>query len=349
MQAFSKKVINCVDDLTKTFTKEYMTEYSEYLLSKNTPFSYLLIDMDNFKIINDSYGHNAGDAVLKAVVERIQDVAGAWGILGRYAGDKFIFVMSDCIEYQTVWERSRAILQAINSISLPDYKGLYLTATIGLARFPEDAASFSDISQMAEKALYRGKIKGRNCFIIYLADKHSGIVIEDKKEERISSAYLLAMVFRHLTESSDINTGITNLMSFLASYFGLEHICLQSENKILYDTYLSQDSKSKFKPVNLNSIRTKMDNSTEIFSFNSLNQLDDPAYVDVKPVFEKQKIQASMFCNISSHQEVYGVIRAELTDKKHVWQTVEKDVFTAAAKFIGYYIYEHKTSLEEIK
>ncbi len=347
MNTFGKSNANTVDNLTKVFTQEYMKDYASYLFSKRTPFSYLIVDFDNFKVVNNSYGRQAGDEVLKMLAVKMQEVAEDWGTIGRFEGDKFIIICNE-VDYDTVWQNCRSLSLAIAEMQFEKFKGLYLTATIGLARFPEDADSYEELIEKAQKAIYRGKTKGRNCFIIYNKEKHENIVIESKKDDSMTSTYLHTMVFHHLAESKNFADGIKGLFEFFGSFLGLEHICIQTEDKILFENYAILDPAHKFGLIDLKTVRNLMSNTTEIFSFNGLPQIEDP-YVELKKGFEVQGIQSSMICNISSHMKNYGVIRISQVSKKYVWQAIERDLFTAAGRFIGYYLWEHNLEIEDLK
>lgn len=347
MNTFGKSNENTVDNLTKVFTQEYMKDYANYLISKRVPFSYLIVDFDNFKVVNSSYSRQAGDEVLKMLACKMREVAEDWGTIGRFEGDKFIIICNE-VKYETVWQNCRNLSLAVADMQFEKYKGLYLTATIGLARFPEDAENFDELIEKTQKAIYRGKTKGRNCFIIYNKEKHENIVVESTTDNSMTSTYLHTMIFHHLAESKNFADGIKGLFEFFGSFLGLEHICIQSDNKILFENYANLDTSHKFEPVDLKTIRNLMSNTTEIFSFNGLPQIDEP-YGELKKSFEAQGIQSSMICNIASHMKNFGVIRINQVSKKYVWQPVEKDLFTTAGRFIGYYLWEHNLSLDDLK
>lgn len=75
-----------LDDLTGVYERQVIVSYMEYLISNSIPFSFSILDVDNFKFVNDNYGHLIGDEVLKMVASTLKNVVADYGIIGRYGG-----------------------------------------------------------------------------------------------------------------------------------------------------------------------------------------------------------------------------------------------------------------------
>lgn len=146
-----------------------------------------IIDVDFFKSVNDSYGHQFGDEVIKKVADIISNEVGAHGVSGRFGGDEFFIVLYN-IESE---DQIRPILKAIKnkvSSTFPD-KGLDkdtpLSVSIGAAVYPYDADNYDDLFMLADHCLYLAKKKGRNRYIVYTQEKHG--TMEDIKLKNESS------------------------------------------------------------------------------------------------------------------------------------------------------------------
>lgn len=124
-------------------------------------FSLLVIDIDHFKKVNDTFGHSAGDEVLKKIAETIQQCIRNTDLLFRYGGEEFVAILnnSDCITALEVAER---ILESVNDLNV-DYMGqsLSVSVSIGLACLKQGDTS-KTIFDRADKALYSAKDDGRN-------------------------------------------------------------------------------------------------------------------------------------------------------------------------------------------
>ncbi|HXN07188.1 MAG TPA: sensor domain-containing diguanylate cyclase, partial [Nitrospiria bacterium] len=144
------------------FHKRISIEY-ERSLRNRSDFSILLIDIDFFKRINDSYGHPAGDVVLKDVVKIIQNCIRNFDFMARYGGEEFIVILpeTDGIRAALVADRIRSSVED-HSFIIPSRETEHLTISAGIASFPLDSATAEDIITAADDALYFCKNSGRN-------------------------------------------------------------------------------------------------------------------------------------------------------------------------------------------
>lgn len=123
-------------------------------------FSLLFIDLDRFKNINDAYGHELGDDLLKVVARRIREAVRESDTVARLGGDEFVAILLDCHDAHSALQVVEKIRE---SVSVPIVLGgheLNVTAAIGISFYPEDAVSVSDIIRNADAAMYRAKVDG---------------------------------------------------------------------------------------------------------------------------------------------------------------------------------------------
>lgn len=333
------------EGLTKVYKREVIVEYVNFLVAGNVPFSLALIDIDNFKYVNDTYGHVAGDKVLQEVADRIKQAVGDKGTTGRFGGDEFIVVFPDLVAYDEIWKKCRDIMTVMNGCEIHQFSGLYVTVTIGLARFPENEKTYEGLLDTADKALYRGKTKGRNCFIIYLPEKHGNIELKTEKDKSLSSMYLHSMVFRLLTKNPAAEEGIRNLFNFLSSYFMIDRLCIQKGEKILFEKTHSLSKCSEYSPIDIKKIKNNMSISNEIFYFNFIDSLTSSSQMQLAEQYTMQMVRAGFCCEIADPEEKEIImLRAESTSKR-VWQYGEMDIYITAAKVIEMLLAEGKVKL----
>ena len=168
------------DSLTGLVARPYMLQFLHEMIREGVPFNLAILDLDNFKDINDNYGHEMGDKVLKAVGEGLANYVGEKGIVGRFGGDEFLMIQFAYVDYDGIHTFYDGLYDG-TTLFRRDYeidgRKLYITCTMGSAVFPTDANDFEALFHLIDKTLYRGKAKGRNCFIIYVPKKHQKLEI----------------------------------------------------------------------------------------------------------------------------------------------------------------------------
>ena len=141
-------------------------EFSRYkrlsVGSEHSPYSVMMIDLDHFKSINDSYGHVVGDQVLKQVADYLAHAVRSYSNVGRYGGEEFILVLpgGGSEDAFSIAERIRSGIS--NQAITFDGGEVHVTVSIGLSLVSKDDHHFEDTVNRADKALYRAKESGRN-------------------------------------------------------------------------------------------------------------------------------------------------------------------------------------------
>ncbi len=130
--------------------------------------SVLMFDIDNFKLMNDTYGHQSGDEVLRVIARRCMNVIREIDIAGRYGGEEFAVLLVETGEFEArvVAERLRESI-ALRSIKVMKNKTLTVTVSIGVSTVDETTQSLDELLNNADKALYIAKRSGKNCVVSY--------------------------------------------------------------------------------------------------------------------------------------------------------------------------------------
>lgn len=127
----------------------------------------LYVDLDRFKIINDSLAHGAGDQLLRKVAERLRDTIPDRYSLGRYGGDEFVAILDSVKMQSEVRKHAEDILSSFQNPFRISDRELFVSVSIGIALFPEDGSSAERLLQHADVAMYRAKAGGRNSYEFY--------------------------------------------------------------------------------------------------------------------------------------------------------------------------------------
>ena len=169
-----------LDPLTGVLSRSYSMKFVHHLIAERIPFTYTMIDLDNFKYINDSFGHTAGDEVLKFVSKGIAEVVGDSGLVGRFGGDELLLVDIRNIEQEqkeSFFEKLYMQSGALRTTMDFDTGSSLITATSGSASYPADAEIFDELFGIVDKMLYLGKGRGRDCYTVYDPSVHKNLEI----------------------------------------------------------------------------------------------------------------------------------------------------------------------------
>ena len=167
------------DYLTGVVSRGHILWFAQWLIAQEIPFSFAMLDLDNFKFINDTYGHQVGDEVLVHVAGDLAEMLDGIGLVGRFGGDEMLIVNLRDVTYDACKAFFKEMYDGRvlrKNIRLTDCNP-FVTGTVGCAVYPKDAQNYTRLFELIDKTLYRGKSKGRNCHIIYVEEKHRDIEI----------------------------------------------------------------------------------------------------------------------------------------------------------------------------
>lgn len=182
------------DYLTGMHNRRSIMMQLEKRVKAGKPFGTLYIDIDNFKFINDNYGHETGDAVIKTVSGRISSLLDSKCVFGRIGGDEFIIITGGVNNINSIAEK---VNQEITKEIIAENSGTshFITVSIGIAKFPEDASSAAELTKCSDIAMYSVKSSGKNAVRCY-NKKFEEELTRKTSIENLAKKYLSERSFR---------------------------------------------------------------------------------------------------------------------------------------------------------
>jgi diguanylate cyclase (GGDEF)-like protein len=168
------KQISITDSLTGLLNRghfqERLAEEIERFKRHKLPFSLIMIDIDDFKRLNDTHGHVVGDEALVTTTKAIRNSIRAIDMAARYGGEEFTVILPQTSK-QAARTMAQRIGRAVARTPIHSTKGdvLYLTVSLGAASFPDDANTLDELLQRADQAMYEAKRRGKNQVVVYEA------------------------------------------------------------------------------------------------------------------------------------------------------------------------------------
>jgi diguanylate cyclase (GGDEF)-like protein len=180
------------DPLTQLPNRRQLSARLASALSRATAsgqrIALLFVDVDNFKSINDTLGHNFGDRVLQGIARRLQGAVGPGGLLARLGGDEFTVLIEDVRSVEEVESRAAAIVTTLQHPLTIDGRALSTSASVGASLYPDHAADAEGLLRAADVALFRAKELGRNRFALYKAALYDAAAQRFRLEQSLRKA-----------------------------------------------------------------------------------------------------------------------------------------------------------------
>jgi diguanylate cyclase (GGDEF)-like protein len=176
------------DPLTRLYNSRWLRDTGDRDLARaareGKPLALLLVDLDHFKMVNDGGGHAAGDLVLQRVASRLRSTVRGMDAVVRLGGEEFVALLQDC-DADGASVVAEAVRVAVRDIALPEGCGLpRLTASVGIAAYPEHAGDLEQLLAAADRAMYSAKQAGRDRIARAMSAPEAGTIVPLPRRRR---------------------------------------------------------------------------------------------------------------------------------------------------------------------
>jgi diguanylate cyclase (GGDEF)-like protein len=331
------RISDVLDPLTGVVTREHMFAFVNSLIEEEIPFTFGMLDIDNFKNINDSHGHAAGDELLKQFAVLLKENLADFGIAGRFGGDEFLMVDFRHLEYDEkkdfcvgLYEDERLLRRQYRI----DDEMIFVTATIGMATYPFNTTDHDELFEMVDKTLYRGKVKGRNCYIIYVESKHRNIEIV--KLHNNGLYVTIKNLVRAIDEVDELS------LKFKAGFEALKN------DLHITNMYYAKEDKKLISVLDDRPVGTIADieklMKEEAYATNRIKDIRDICPQTYETLNENQ-IESLLIVRIESGKKQYGYLMCAEPHSLRIWQESEYAIMFVFARMIGTFISERNRTI----
>lgn len=236
------------DQLTGLFNKPTAQSKVEAYLAEcraDDLSALMVLDIDDFKQINDRYGHMFGDAVLVELSSKLIGLFRGADIIARIGGDEFLIFMPNAKKNQVAEQRARQIIQVVHDMTQENLNGLVFSGSIGLAFSSGMGMSFQELFNRADRALNQAKAAGKGCYMCYYEDTEgdrnamiqqaSGrrTKIESNQLEQWDQSHLIARIFDILYNMNNFSQAVQLILEFIGKLFHVSRTYIFESGKDL--------------------------------------------------------------------------------------------------------------------
>lgn len=322
------------DSLTKVYNKKAITEYAEKALKKeknHNRVTLVILDVDHFKAVNDTYGHLYGDKVLSRVGYKLKEIVGENGVVGRIGGDEFMIVLDSINDDQILRGMLRAIRTQIKWEFAGDFEDFMITCSIGASFAPNNGTEFEDLFKKADYCLYIAKEKGRDRYVFFRDELHR----QSYEESVNKSVHNVGSNGREIQELKEIasftrnvlidkKAALRDIMRHMLAAYQLDSINIYYGSGLLRVYTAGQE---------LNYSDHAQYANTEEFK----RLLDGRNYMQSGFIGNLLN-EAPAFCDIMKRKRVFSTLQCIIGTPEHIWGLVTFDKCRESAQWADYQI-----------
>ena len=316
-----------VDELTKCYKKETLYEKIKEAINEKKEFILMKIDIDNFSNFNNTFGHMLGDMILIEIATLFKSIILNNGYVARTGGDEFFVLLFMPNDYETIRNFCVDLRFKISTIDGSScIQKSKFTVTLGCSIFPTDVEDADTLILKTNKALIRGKNKGKNCAIIYNEERCKEIIIDDDKikkdqeidtyDSSITNYNIIYGIIEVLNKDIYIKFNYNDSLSFLGNFYMVDRISMciinpensSLEETIVWNNPLYPSASTKLNQDNINELLKTFDSSNTII----INDIESIKNLTLYKQLNKDKTKAMAAFKLIHEDKIYGLLRFDM-------------------------------------
>lgn len=352
------------DILTKLLNKHTARKRAEVYLSSTADHAscaLLIIDLDNFKQVNDQYGHLFGDAVLAQTAQEIKKLFRSQDIIGRIGGDEFMVLMRDTNDRELIENRCMRLLSSLHELYDSQMIANPLSCSIGIALAPEHGNSYYDLFHCADQALYRTKDMGKHGYSFYdptrvlsrdrqnLFTAVSGRIDSDE-QPGLADQGIVQYAFQQLYKTNDLDTTINQLLGMIGQQMNVSRVYIfenNPSNTTCSNTFewCNNEIEPQIQFLQEISYEADIPGYRESYDENGIFYCPDITTL-AKPIYDilaPQGIRSMLHCAIMDHGVFRGYIGFDECLTNRIWTQDQINVLTFFSEMLSTVLLKKRT------
>jgi len=343
------------DSLTKLLNKSAGRKRAEEYINRQgeaVNCALLIIDLDNFKQVNDRYGHLFGDTVLTQASRVLKKMFRSQDILARIGGDEFMVLMWGISDVELLKNRCRQLINVFGNTFRSLSQEVALSCSVGIAVAPVHGQSFLELYQRADQAMYQAKAKGKNTFAFYDAsavstyNQHRHMsVIDSDREPGLAENSLVQYAFRRLYTSDNVDASINEILDLVGRKMNVSRVYIfenSDDNRFCSNTYewCNDGIPSEIENLQGISYADDIDGYVDMYDENGIfycpdvNTLPENIYNIVAP----QGIKSLLHCAILDKGQFRGYIGFDECVTQRMWTKEQIDALTFLSEMLSVFL-----------
>ncbi len=354
------------DDLTKLLNKvSTQRQIADYLSirSPDSMAAMLVLDLDNFKLVNDTLGHFYGDALLKQIGTTLRSLFRSDDVVGRIGGDEFMILLKEVPNRDIITDRCSLLVETFRNQFQTLLPQLSVSVSVGAAVIPDHGTQYADLYRRADEALYNAKRMGKNQFNVYspadamLPVPESGTLvtrIDSDDRPTIDDTALPYHIFQTLYESQNLEATINEMLAFIGVRFNVSRVYIfenTPDNRGCSNTFewCNVGITPQIHNLQYMSYETDIPNWPRNYDETGILYCSDVTEMspEVRAVVEPQGIKSMLHCAIRNKGVFQGFVGFDECSANHLWTqdqvTYLKRISSVLAVFVTRLRNEQKT------
>lgn len=357
-----------IDPLTGLLNKGAVTDNVTRCLerdrdSMNELHAMMVIDIDDFKLINDRFGHMYGDSIIESFGKMLASLISQNDVIGRIGGDEFMIFMKNINRLPDVRGLAERIQKRVRNGLRGQKTGHKLTVSIGISFYPENGVNFDELYKTADMALYQAKTGGKDNYVIFNSESmlHEMNLKEESTEEHNwfrtpSLSYvenkLTSFALDTFSENKKVDSAIMTIFTELGKYYDYSRISIAStdENAIhakIETIWCNDEPKAVISLEDINIAISHVfdafcENMKESGLFCCSDTRNMPFRDEQVPYTKMLHTKAYLQCALVDEGKLYGIITFEDIKGPHEWNNAEISTLLTICRIINTFLVREK-------